>query len=67
MKPCDCKDQYDVDNNLEEAGIGFNNDSIEVRPNSVILRIGPCELKIPQHRFKAFAEWYLADQRRRPK
>jgi len=62
MKPCDCKDQDTVDTELNEQGISFNNESIEVRPLSVILRAGACTMKISQVRFKTFAEWYLADQ-----
>ena len=62
MKPCDCKDQFTVEKKLDAAGIAFNGDSISVRPNNVILRIGRCEIKIPQHLFKRFAEWYLTDQ-----
>ncbi|MBN2266908.1 MAG: hypothetical protein JW725_01020 [Candidatus Babeliaceae bacterium] len=62
MRPCDCKDQYTVDKKLDVSGIGFNGDSITVRPSVVILHIGQCELKIPQSLFKRFAEWYLEDQ-----
>ena len=62
MRPCDCKDQHTVDNELNEQGISYNDASIEVRPLSVVLCISPCTMKIPQVKFKRFAEWYLADQ-----
>jgi len=62
MRPCDCKDQYSVENELNEAGIAFNDQSITVQPSIVILKIGACTIKIYQDTFKKFAEWYLEDQ-----
>lgn len=47
---------------LEEAGIGHNDQSILVQPNSVILTMGHTEVKIPMKRFKMFAEWFLEEQ-----
>ena len=61
MKPCDCKDQYSADK-ISEQGIGYNDYSLHVIPNSVFLRIGPCTVKIPQRIFKRFSEWYLQEQ-----
>ena len=62
MRPCDCKDAVSVQKNLTESGIRFNDDEILVQPNVVILSIGCVTIKIPMHRFKQFAEWYLLDQ-----
>jgi len=62
MRPCDCRDQYNVDNCLKEAGVAFNDRSILVQPATVILTVGACTLKIPMNTFKVFAEWYLEDQ-----
>ncbi|MCK4821194.1 hypothetical protein KA005_35845 [bacterium] len=62
MKPCDCKDQQDVEK-LNEQGFRINNTAISVEPLSVILHLhGLLILKIPQKRFEQFARWYLADQ-----
>ena len=61
LKPCDCIDEVQT-KMLESQGIGFNDDSILVRPNSVILKMGHTEIKIPMHLFKRFAEWYLRPQ-----
>lgn len=61
MKPCDCKDQYNA-NKLDHQGLTINKDSIELKPNMVILTIGPCQIKINQNIFEKFAKWYLEDQ-----
>ena len=61
LKPCDCKDIATA-NELNEQGIGHNEDSIMVEPNIVILKMGHTTVKIPMKRFKMFAEWYLAEQ-----
>ena len=61
MKPCDCKDIYTV-SKLPEQGLRFNDLSIVVRPNKVIIDHGPATLRIPMDKFRAFAEWYLEDQ-----
>ena len=62
MKPCDCKDEVSVRENLSESGIRFNDDEILVKPNLVILTMGRVTIKISMYRFKQFAEWYLKDQ-----
>ena len=61
LKPCDCKDSYDVDK-LNTVGIGINNKSISVRPNIVILEMDHTTVKIPMSTFKRFATWYLEEQ-----
>lgn len=67
MKPCDCRDINDTETKLDHAGISVNDNGISVMPNVVILREGNCELKIPMHRFKMYATWYLEDQVVEPK
>jgi hypothetical protein len=47
---------------LNEQGVGHNEWSLELIPNSVIIRNNTTELKIPMRRFRQFAEWYLEDQ-----
>lgn len=47
---------------LEEQGIAFNDDSILIEPNSVILTIGHTTMRIPMDLFRKFAEWYLREQ-----
>lgn len=61
LRPCDCKDQYTADR-LQEQGIGHNDQSIMIAPNSVILTMGHTTVKIPMNRFRMFAEWYLEEQ-----
>lgn len=61
IRPCDCKDQATV-NLLPEQGIGHNDESITVEPNSVVLRMGHTTVRISMARFKMFAEWYLGVQ-----
>lgn len=61
MKPCDCKDNEDI-KKLTHQTLKFNNDSITVRPNVVILRIGRCKLTISQRLFEKFALWYFEEQ-----
>jgi len=61
MKPCDCYDSITADK-LHTQGITYNEWSILVKPLSVLISNNTTELRIPQKRFKAFAEWYLKDQ-----
>lgn len=61
LKPCDCKDMATIVQ-LNEQGIGHNEESLFVVPNSVVLHIGHTEIKISQRLFKIFAEWYLKEQ-----
>jgi len=61
IKPCDCND-IDTAKRLNEQGIGFNDQSIMVKPNIVILTMGHTTINIPMDRFKMFAEWYLEEQ-----
>jgi len=61
LKPCDCKDKIDCDN-LSVNGIAYNDNSIKVKPNLVVLTMGHTEIKIPMKLFKNFAEWYLEEQ-----
>lgn len=61
IRPCDCKDQFTA-NKLEDQGIKFNDDSIHIEPNSVILTRGHTTIRIPMSLFKKFAEWYLTEQ-----
>ena len=62
MKPCDCGDMYTVLNELNESGVKYNDYGITVQPLSVLLESKQFVIKIPQHIFKRFAEWYLEDQ-----
>ena len=64
MRPCDVKSIDEASRKLNEQGIGFNDQSITVIPNYVLLKMGHTEIKISMDRFKSFAEWYLADQGR---
>jgi hypothetical protein len=61
LRPCDCKDMETV-SKLNEQGIGHNDESIMVEPSVVVLKMGHTTIKIPQSRFKMFAEWYLKEQ-----
>jgi len=61
VKPCDCKDMVDAAN-LPEQGLAINDTAISVRPCTVVIEHGPCTLVMSQIKFKALAEWYLADQ-----
>ncbi len=61
IKPCDCKDMATA-NKLKEKGIGHNDDSISIEPNSVILKMGNTTIRIPMVRFELFAKWYLEEQ-----
>lgn len=61
MKPCDCQDEFTA-SKLNEQGIQFNDNSIVVQPNSVILTMGHTTIKIPMKTFEMFAKWYLEDQ-----
>lgn len=61
LRPCDCKDMVTA-KKLNEQGIGHNDQSILIEPNSVILQMGNTTVKIPMQRFKMFAEWYLKEQ-----
>ena len=62
MRPCDCKSTTEVQTELNERVISHNDDSIEIIPNYVLLKMGHTQIKISMHRFKQFAEWYLEDQ-----
>ena len=61
LKPCDCKDVATA-SKLNEQGIGHNDQTIIIKPNSVLLTMGHTKIKIPMARFKMFAEWYLEEQ-----
>ncbi len=61
LRPCDCKDQATA-NKLNEQGIGHNDQSIMIEPNSVVLTMGHTTLKIPMATFEIFAKWYLEEQ-----
>ncbi len=61
MRPCDCKDQVTAEK-LNEQGIKFNDDELLLKPSVVILKMYNVTLRIPMHRFKQLAEWYLTDQ-----
>jgi hypothetical protein len=65
LKPCDCKDELDA-KKLNEQGFAYNEDSINIEPNVVILKIRSTTVRIPMSRFKMFAEWYLTDQNVKP-
>ena len=63
MKPCDCKDIYDVHSTLNESGVNWNDTGIRVAPPNVIIYTDHLSFRLPQHIFKRFAEWYLEDQK----
>lgn len=61
MKPCDCHDQVTA-NKLQFQGVGYNDNSIELRPSTVVLKIDNTTIRINQRLFEKFARWYLEDQ-----
>jgi hypothetical protein len=61
MKPCDCYDSITAAK-LQFQGMSHNEWHIFVKPLSVLISNNTTELRIPQKRFKEFAEWYLEDQ-----
>jgi hypothetical protein len=61
LRPCDCVDMFTA-SKLNEQGIGHNDESIQVVPNSVILTLGNTTVRMSMNRFKQFAEWYLTEQ-----
>jgi hypothetical protein len=61
IRPADCKDMYTA-SFLETQGIGINDDSINIEPAVVILKMGHTTIRIPMKKFKVFAEWYLEEQ-----
>jgi hypothetical protein len=61
LKPCDCKDMAAA-SKLNEQGIGHNDQCMMIEPNVVVLTMGHTIIRIPQARFKMFAEWYLESQ-----
>jgi uracil-DNA glycosylase len=61
LRPCDCVDMFTA-SKLNEQGIGHNDESIQVVPNSVILTLGNTTIRMSMNRFKQFAEWYLTEQ-----
>ncbi len=63
IKPCDCEDKFSA-SKLSEQGVGYNDFFLHLMSNSVVLRVGPCTVKIPQEIFKRFSEWYLKDQKK---
>ena len=65
MKPCDCISIEEATTLLNEQGISFNETSLRVSPGVGILTMGPASLRIPMHRFKLLAKWYLEDQIKR--
>ena len=63
MRPCDCRDQQDVDS-MYEQGIGINEWDFTVAPAVVEIEhryYG--KIKMPMTIFTKFAEWYLRDQK----
>ena len=61
IRPCDCKDMFTA-RKLNEQGIAINDNSIEVEPSVVVLRMGHTTIRINQKTFQIFAEWYLKEQ-----
>ena len=62
MKPCDCKSMSDIEQ-LEEHRLKYNNESISVYSDCVLLGITPhVTIRLIRKNFKRFAEWYLTDQ-----
>lgn len=64
MKPCDCKDNYDVNTKLNESGVSWNGIGIRVAPSTVVIYTDSFSFRLPQHIFKRFSEWYLEDQKK---
>lgn len=61
LRPCDCICKSDA-LKLEEQGIGYNNQTLSVEPNLVVLSIDSATIRIPMGLFRKFAEWYLKPQ-----
>lgn len=61
LAPCDCKDWANAER-LNEQGIGFNEYSLEVKPNVVVISTNDATLRIPMRHFERFARWYLEPQ-----
>jgi hypothetical protein len=61
IRPADCKDMYTA-SLLETQGIGINDDSINIEPAVVVLKMGHTTIRIPMKKFRVFAEWYLEEQ-----
>lgn len=62
ISPSACRSIDEANRLLNEQGLAFNNHSILVQPNLVIIDVGNASVKIPMHIFKQFAEWYLEKQ-----
>lgn len=61
-KPSDCNSMVQALELKEGNGLAFNDFSIKVQPNVVVLTTTYAEIKIPMVHFKRFAEWYLEPQ-----
>lgn len=61
LRPADCRDVATAEL-LQEQGIGFNDESIHIVPNSVILKLGHTTVRMSMKRFEMFAKWYLEEQ-----
>jgi hypothetical protein len=62
MKPCDVKTYGDY-NDLEAAGVAFDQNKIEIDTYGVFLMVEPhCRIKFSRKVFREFARWYLEDQ-----
>jgi len=61
LRPCDCICKSDA-MKLNEQGIGYNNQSLSVEPNLVVMVIDSATIRIPMGLFRKFAQWYLEPQ-----
>jgi hypothetical protein len=61
LRPCDCISKSDA-SKLDEQGVSYNNQSLLVEPNMVILTIDSATIRIPMGLFRKFATWYLEPQ-----
>jgi hypothetical protein len=61
LRPCDCICKSDA-LKLDEQGVSYNNQSLSVEPNVVILTIDSATIRIPMGLFRKFATWYLEPQ-----
>jgi len=62
MKPCDCIDQYTIDNQLKENGIKINGTTLYLWKDKVVLETNSYSVKFERAIFNRLVQWYLEDQ-----
>jgi len=61
MKPCDCIDQYTIDNQLKENGIKINGTTLYLWKDKVVLETNSYSVKFERAIFNRLVQWYLED------